>query len=111
MGSEKMTKAMLVFCSCASEDEAKRLATTLVERRLAACVNILPAMSSVYRWEGAVQTATEHLLLIKTLEEHAARVAEALVELHSYDLPEVITVPITGGSETYLAWICESVLG
>ncbi len=64
-----MTKALMIFCTCANEEEASRLARELLERRLAACVNILPAMQSVFRWEGEIQTATERLLLIKTTEE------------------------------------------
>ncbi len=104
-----MTQTLIVFCSCASQEEASRIAYTLVERRLAACVNILPAMQSVFRWEGKVQTASEHLLLIKTIEDRFAALSDALGKLHSYDLPEIIAVPITTGSEDFLAWIRESV--
>ena len=104
-----MTKVTIVFCSCGSEEEALRLARTLVERRLAACVNVLPAAQSVFRWEHEIQTANEYLLLAKTTEERFEALAIAITELHSYDLPEIIALPVSTGSEKFLAWIAESV--
>ncbi len=86
-----------------------RLANALIERRLAACVNILPPVKSIYRWRGEVQSATEYLLLIKTTEERFDALREAVVEMHSYETPELIGVPIADGSEKYLAWLRESV--
>jgi periplasmic divalent cation tolerance protein len=81
----------------------------LVDRQLAACVNIAPQIESVYRWEGEVETATEWLLVIKTTIDAFDRVREALSELHSYELPECIEISIEDGSAAYLEWIGESV--
>lgn len=85
------------------------IAHALVERQLAACVNISPQIESIYRWQGEIETSGEWLLLIKTTEAASARVREALVELHSYELPECIEVAIEDGSAAYLKWIGESV--
>jgi periplasmic divalent cation tolerance protein len=88
-----------------SAGEAKKLAHMLVERRLAACVNILPGMRSVYRWKGRIDETEEVMLLIKTSRSQAAAVQAALAESHSYDLPEFLLLPIAGGSAAYLAWL------
>jgi len=100
---------LLVFCTCPSEEEAVRLAHALVERRLAACVNILPPIQSTYRWNGSVQTASEYLLLMKTTEERFDALRDAITGMHSYDTPEVMGVPVTEGTEKYLSWVRESV--
>ncbi|MBV8864433.1 MAG: divalent-cation tolerance protein CutA [Acidobacteriaceae bacterium] len=100
---------LVVFCTCGSEEEALRLAHALVENRLAACVNILPPIQSVYRWKGEVQSAEEYLLLIKTTEERFDALHNTITDLHSYDTPEVIGLPVTDGSEKYLAWLRQSV--
>ena len=104
-----MTEAVLIITSAGSRDEAERIALALVEERLAACVQILPA-TSVYRWEGAIERADELLLHIKTLAVHASAVERRIREAHGYDLPEVIILPITGGSADYLAWIAGEVV-
>ncbi len=104
-----MTDAIVVFCTCPSEAEALQIARVLLERRLVACVNILPQMRSVYRWEGKVETASEHLLLIKTVSSRFEELRSAIVDLHSYDVPEVLALPVSDGTEKYLAWIRESV--
>ena len=91
-----------------SEEEARRIAGELVQRRLAACVQVLGPIESTYRWQGAVETASEWACLIKTSEALYGRVEAALRELHSYDTPEIIALPITGGSEDYLQWLAES---
>jgi periplasmic divalent cation tolerance protein len=104
-----MTDKRLVLTTCGSQEEARRVAHNLVERRLAACVNIIPQIESVYRWQGEVETATEWLLLIKTAEPLFERLRDALLELHSYDVPECIEVGIEDGSTAYLEWIAESV--
>lgn len=104
-----MSNKRLVMTATGSQEEARRIAHALVERRLAACVNIIPSMESVYRWQGKIETAQEWLLLIKTDEATAARVRDSITELHSYDLPECIEFSIDGGSEAYLNWIAESV--
>ncbi len=104
-----MSGFLIVFCTCADGQEALRLANTLVERRRAACVNILPRVQSVYRWEGELKSESEHLLLIKTTEERFPALRDGITELHSYNVPEIVAVPVWGGSDKYLAWIQESV--
>jgi periplasmic divalent cation tolerance protein len=103
-----MTNARLVLTTAGSHPEAKKIAHALVERRLAACVNIVPQIESVYRWQGNVETATEWLLLIKTQASSFERVREAVKELHSYDLPECVMLEVSAGSNDYLNWIAES---
>ncbi len=100
-----MTKMCLVLTTAGSADEAKKIAQTLVERRLAACVNIVPRIESVYRWKGQVETAEEWLLLIKTQGSFFSRVRDAIKELHSYELPECIRLEIAEGDNAYLNWI------
>ncbi len=104
-----MTDKRLVLTTCGSLEEARAIANALVERHLAACVNIAPQIESVYRWQGEIETATERLLIIKTTTEAFDRVREALSELNSYDLPECIEIAIEDGSAAYLEWIGESV--
>ena len=104
-----MTDKVLVLTTVAGESEARQLAQGLVERRLAACVNIVLQIQSVYRWEDKVESAEEFLLLIKTTKGRAAEVQSTIRELHSYDLPECIVLSVEGGSENYLKWIEESV--
>ncbi len=102
-----MSEALIVFCTCREQNEATRIANALVEERLAACVNILPAVQSIYRWQGAVERASELLLLIKTTPAQFNALRDRIGELHSYDTPEVIAVPIVNSSEKYLAWLRE----
>ncbi len=102
-----MSEALIVFCTCGSQDEADRIANTLVNERVAACVNILPPLKSVYRWQGAVEQAEEVLLLIKTTPGQLARLRDRIPAIHSYDTPEIIAIPVAGGSERYLAWLGE----
>lgn len=104
-----MTDKVLVLTTAGSEAEAQKIANQLVERRLAACVNIVPRIQSVYRWEGKVETAEEFLLIIKTTKTRIQDVQAAIRELHSYDLPECIVISMEGGSSEYLKWIEESV--
>jgi periplasmic divalent cation tolerance protein len=104
-----MTDKVLVLTTAGSEEEARKIANILVERRLAACVNIVPRIQSVYRWEGKVETGEEFLLIIKTTKTRSADVQAAIRELHSYDLPECIVTSVEGGSAEYLKWIEESV--
>ncbi len=98
---------ILVYVTCPEAGTAERIGTTLVEERLAACVNILPAMRAVYRWQGAVERSDEAVLLIKTLAGRAAAVGARVRELHPYQEPCVLELPITGGSPAYLAWLAE----
>jgi periplasmic divalent cation tolerance protein len=102
-----MTNKRLVLTTTASLEEAKKVAHALVETRLAACVNIIPKIESVYRWEGKIEEAQEYLLLIKTTAEAFAAVRNAIQQLHSYEVPECIALPIDEGSEAYLEWIDE----
>ena len=104
-----MTDKSIVLTTAGSEEEARKIAWHLVETRMCACVNIMPQVASIYRWQGKVEEAREWLLLIKTSEAAVGRVQQAIIDLHSYDLPECICLTIEGGSPDYLAWIGESV--
>jgi periplasmic divalent cation tolerance protein len=103
-----MSNARIVLTTAGSQVEARRIAQTLVERRLAACVNIVPQIESVYRWQSKVETATEWLLMIKTQASAFDRVRDAIKELHSYDLPECVMLDVDAGSSEYLNWIAEN---
>ncbi|HSY11728.1 MAG TPA: divalent-cation tolerance protein CutA [Verrucomicrobiae bacterium] len=104
-----MTNARVVLTTVGLKDVADKLAMQLVERRLAACVNIIGPIRSVYRWRHKVQNEAEYLLVIKTTAEHASQLQSALEELHPYELPECIQLPIVQGSEEYLAWLASEV--
>ena len=95
----------LVLCTCPEGEAARELANRLVEERLAACVNILPGLTSVYPWEGAIETSRESLLLIKTAKAVYPLLEARLRELHPYELPEIVAVPIERGLPDYLQWI------
>jgi len=97
--------AVLVFCTCPDEGVAERIATALVEERLAACINRLPAVASTYRWKGEICRDSECLLLIKATSERFAALRERIVALHPYELPEVIAVDLARGLPAYLDWI------
>ncbi len=100
-----MTGRKIVLTTVSSREEGQEIAHALVERRLAACVNISGPIESIYRWKGAVESAAEWLLLIKTTAEKFPAVRDAIRELHSYDLPECIMLSIEDGSPEYLKWI------
>jgi len=104
-----MADIILVLTTAGSEEEAHNIAHSLVERRLAACVNIIPRVASVYQWHGEVEKSEEWLLVIKTTSAAFERVADAIRSLHSYELPECVCVAIEDGSPAYLQWITESV--
>jgi periplasmic divalent cation tolerance protein len=104
-----MTNKRLVLTTASSPEESKKIARALVESRLAACVNIIPKIESVYRWEGKVEEAQEYLLLIKTTQEAFPRLREMIQQLHSYDIPECIALSVEEGSQAYLKWIDASV--
>lgn len=104
-----MTDKRLVLSTAGSEDEARKIARHLIEHQLAACVNIVPHIESIYRWDGKIESSREWLLLIKTSAERFAEVREAIRELHSYDLPECIAINIEDGSAEYLKWITDSI--
>lgn len=107
--SEK--KCLVVLCTCPAGAPAARLAGALVEEGLAACVNRLPGVVSNFRWEGRVHEESETLLLVKTTVEGLPAVTARITELHPYELPEVVAVPVEGGLEDYLDWIRASVSG
>jgi periplasmic divalent cation tolerance protein len=104
-----MTGTRLILVTTPQRAEAKRIAHALVEERLAACVNLIGGVHSVYRWNDAVETADEVLLLIKTREETVDAVRTRVHQLHSYEVPEFLVLDVSGGSENYLAWIGSSV--
>ena len=98
---------LIVLTNCPDADVADRLARALVEGKLAACVNQLPAVSSTYRWQGAVERAVEVPLLIKTTRERLAEVQEAIRTLHPYEVPEIIAIPVVAGLPAYLRWVVD----
>jgi periplasmic divalent cation tolerance protein len=102
-----MSGIVTVYATFGSEDEARRIARTLVEERLAACANILGACRSIYRWEGAIEEADEIAALFKTRSETAERLIARLAELHSYDVPAAVVWPIESALPVYAAWVAE----
>lgn len=103
-----MTGHLQVLTTIDSEEAAERISAALVERRLAACVQVAGPVSSTYRWQGEVERAREWTCVAKTTAERYAEVEAAIRELHSYDEPEIVATPIVAGSAGYLAWISES---
>src|SRR5947209_8378953 len=99
----------IVLSTTDNPELARKIAHELVERRLAACVNIVPQVESVYRWQHKVETAQEFLLVIKTTSERYHNVRDTIRELHTYELPECIEIKLENGSEPYLQWISQSV--
>ena len=100
--------AVVVLVTAGSADEAARIARTLVEERLAACGNVVGPIRSIYRWQGAVEEADEHLLVLKARAADVAALEARVRTLHSYDVPEVIALPVVGGSAAYLAWLADA---
>ena len=100
-----MTDKIVVLTTCASAEEAAKIARGLVEKRLAACVNVLAGARSFYHWQGALEDTAEHLLLIKSKRELFGRLRAALEALHSYQVPEIVVLPIIDGSVAYLNWL------
>ena len=95
----------LIFCTCPDLQTAEHIAEHLVRQQMAACVNILPGIQSIYVWEGQIESAQEHLLLIKSPQAQFPAIEAAIKSLHPYQLPEIIAVPIECGSSDYLKWI------
>lgn len=104
-----MSERVVALSTVGSAEDAERIARELVERRLAACVNVVPGVVSVYRWKGEVQRDEERLLVIKTRTAALEALRQALVALHPYEVPELIALGVTGGHEPYLRWIDENV--
>jgi periplasmic divalent cation tolerance protein len=100
-----MTDKIVVLSTCASEEEAEALARSMVEQRLAACVNVIPRMRSYYRWKGALESTEEWLLLIKTSRDRFHALMAALEKAHSYEIPEVLALQVVDGAANYLNWI------
>jgi len=100
-----MTDALLVFTTLPGADKAAELAKVLVEERLAACANLLPAIRSIYRWQGKLQDENEVLVLLKTRAEHLERLKLRILELHPYEVPEVLGVRVEAGYQPYLDWL------
>jgi len=104
------TKFRVVLVTCATLEEARKIARTVVEKHLAACVNVVAApVESFYTWEGKSENTSEYLLVIKTSEERLAELQKEVLRLHSYDTPEFIALAIVAGSEKYLAWLANSI--
>ncbi len=106
-----MTDKIVVLSTCATEEEAGRIARLLVDGRLAACVNVVPGLRSYYRWKGAVENSDEFLLVIKSARGLFGALSSALEKAHSYEVPEVIALPIVDGSAGYLGWLDENLGG
>ena len=102
------TSYQLILCTCPDEQVAEQLATSLVEQGLAACINMVPGLTSIYRWEGKLEKGTEVLLMIKTTGQQYAAVETAIQQQHPYELPEIIAVTLDEGSSDYLRWITTS---
>jgi periplasmic divalent cation tolerance protein len=98
----------IVLVTCASSAEARKIARSVVEKKLAACANILPRVDSIYRWKGKVESAREVLLVLKTTAPRLRRLEKEVNRLHSYDVPEFVAVPIVAGSQQYLDWLGKS---
>ena len=103
-----MTDQIVILTTCASEQEAETLARMLVERRLAACVNVVPGVRSYYRWQGAVESGGEWLLIVKSSRSLFDPLRAALEQAHSYEVPEVLALPVVEGAPNYLAWLASS---
>ena len=100
-----MTDKIVALTTCGSEDEARKVARALVWSRLAACVNIVPCIESVYQWEGKIQDEKEWLLVIKSRRDLLGRLQALLTAEHSYEVPELVVLDISGGSPSYLNWL------
>jgi periplasmic divalent cation tolerance protein len=96
---------LIIFCTCPDKSSAELIARQLVEKELAACINILPSITSVYRWKDEIETAEEHLLLIKSRQNIYPELEQQLRSLHPYEVPEIITTSIENGLPDYLKWI------
>ncbi len=100
-----MTDKIVVLSTCETSEQARSIARNLVEKRLAACVNIIPGAHSIYRWKGAIEEASEFVLLIKSRRDLFPALRAELAKTHSYEVPEAIALPIVDGAESYLAWL------
>ena len=106
-----MTDALIVFCTFPNVREARQIGTHLVERQYAACVNIIPAVESIYRWQGKLCSEAETMVMIKTTRQAFPVLSRELAAMHSYDEPEIIALPVADGSAGYLAWLSDATRG
>ena len=102
-----MSESVVVLVTCGSEEEALKIAQALVEERLAACVNIVSPIRSIYRWEGKICDEMEWILIIKTQRQRFEKLEKKVKSLHSYSVPEIIALPIIEGTSSYLKWLAE----
>jgi len=100
---------IVVLTTCDSQEAGERIASALVEERLAACVNVVPGVRSCFRWQGELRQEHECLVVVKSRAARFPELSQRIRELHSYDLPEIIALPVVGGSEDYLRWLAEAV--
>ena len=103
--------ACFAYVTCGDLDEAQAIAAKIVEERLAACANLIPGMTSVYRWEGKIEQAGETVLILKTQASLVDKLTERVRALHSYDCPCVVALPVAGGNPAFLDWIAEETRG
>ncbi len=103
-----MSNKIIVYCTVSSEEDGRRLAQTLVQEHLAACVTLIPNARSVYCWQGALEESQETLLMMKSTLKHWDALLARILELHSYELPEILAVPVQAGNPPYLEWIDRS---
>jgi len=101
------SEVVLILSTVSSREEGEKIATALVERREAACVNLVPGLTSIYVWEGKLCRGEESLLLVKTLRRSIPHVTRTIRELHSYQVPEIVSVPVTDGLAEYLRWVAD----
>jgi periplasmic divalent cation tolerance protein len=100
-----MTREIVILCTCSSENEAEKIAMLLLEERLAACVSVVPVSRSYYWWEGAIQSSAEQLLVVKSSAGLFSQVEQAIRKIHSYEVPELLALPVLDGSVDYLKWL------
>ena len=100
-----MTDKIVVLCTCGSSEEAEKIARALVDLRLAACVNVLPGIRSFYRWQGAIEDSVELLLIIKSSRARFDALRAAIERLHTYEVPEIVALPLVAGGPNYLNWL------
>jgi periplasmic divalent cation tolerance protein len=98
----------IIFVTAANEDESVKIAQTLVDERLAACVNIVGPVRSIYRWRGTLEDGREYMLVIKAPARYFSKLERRVRELHSYEVPEIVALPLAAGSTPYVAWLFES---
>jgi len=108
VNTTKDNQYQLILCTCPDESVAINIAENIVAQKLAACVNVLPAVYSIYQWQNNVESAKEHMILIKTCSEKYSALEQVIVSLHPYEVPEIIAVDIKAGLPAYLKWIVES---